>query len=208
MGLTEKEYEDCVTRCIHEFLVFSTDYYMEHLEKVFSGCRKWCRKKFPPTLPTEPPKPSGPISIDIPKPGKGCSGSCISISGSTLTALTIDEVKFSGPDCTWVLHRATYAIIKKELTKMLGAGLTSDTCSNDCSCQNKQVFDGKTVSVTFGGEKIQLDPLNFDKHLAGGLVALRPTGPNCFIELKGKATISVGKGWVGTCEKDADSRCP
>jgi hypothetical protein len=190
--------DSCRKQCreLAELLYSHNPYSLFDMNKCVADC----------VTPPVPPV----VNVSFPTPEEGCSGNCISVSGSTVIAITIDEASFSGPDCTSALSAATKGMIVTQVTTMLGVGLSSDTCSTGCSCQNKQVYDGQTISVTFQGEKIQLDPLNFaeDPIVLGISVPVRPTGPNCFIELKGKATIQVGKGWVGTCKKNADSQCP
>ena len=206
-------FEECVENCVHEVLIFHTETYVEDPGKVIAACKKWCRGRPTTPKPTEPTKPTGPVVVEIPKPGEGCTGNCISISGSTVTSIKLTEAKFDGPDCSTALGFASVNTtiklpfigeipsVSDEIKRMLGlkSGISSDTCSEGCSCQDKVVYDGKTVTVNLKSTRIQLDPDLFEE-------AIRPSGPNCFVTLTGTATIKVGSGWVGTCKKTP--KCP
>ena len=156
-----------------------------------------CRNKS-----TTPKTPLSTIKVPIPKNDPGCSGWCFSVQGTTIlnAKITLDSIREVGDGCPWVLETLLKVpgTIASELGKQITpqTTYTMDNCSGDgCSCKDRTRYDGKTISLDFTKQEIELDPSGFLPPLNSFKKG------ECFVVVSGAIDMIVGKGWVGRCAK-------
>jgi len=147
--------------------------------------------------PATAPVPQAPIRITIPVPEKGCEGWCMSLHGARVTSVHIDSFAFirRRGGCPLAFRFATNDKIQAEIEDLINQGVDLNSCSTGCFCRDRRLLDGQTITVTFAGEVIELDPAEFD------WPANLFVKGDCLLQLWGSGVIRVGRGWVGVCRK-------
>jgi len=138
------------------------------------------------------------VDVPLPTAAPGCSGWCFSVENSTVKNMTIQKFSFKevGAGCPGLMTTfATKAKIAAQVKESLNEGMTLDSCSTGCSCQDKKMYNGQTIKIAFAGQAIELDPSEF------GFPLNRFKKGDCFLQIWGTATVEIGKGWIGKCCK-------